>query len=615
MKVYFNSWNEKFKRPFGAICSNSTCKFNIKIEELNGQFDVKLVLFEDGKWERYQAKEYLLKKISDDVYSTEVKFLKIGYYFYYFEIIFNNKLLNIVLDPLTNNAKICNDTYNKWQVTVYDKELDCKKTGFENSVMYQIFPDSFYRDKVLQDGILPDRKIVETGYLNIVDDSSRVNVKNNTYYGGNIDGIRKKLPYLRELGINIIYLNPIFEAHSNHRYNTANFMQLDPLLGKNKDFTQFCDEAHKMGISIILDGVFNHVGADSIYFNKFKRYPNEGAFNSKSSIYYPWFKNNFFTYPNSYKGWWGDANGLPAVDTFSPEYIEYICGKNGVVKTWLERGADGFRLDVIDELPNEFIDILCDSIKKYGGKIIIGEVWEDATEKFDMYGTRRRYLLGEQIDTVMNYPFFNSAYNYIKYGDFLNIYAGTMRILEHYPKYSINLLMNLISTHDIERISNRLANEGKREFTREQIEFSRKMLPLLLTMQFTFPGIPCIYYGDEIAMMGRGNLENRKYFDWNCKDKTFINYIKELSNIKKNNLACSGDFKFLYLTQDLLIYKRNYLNNVLIIIINRSDKTYHLKDIEVLKSVLKNSNIIFTTSASNSIEKIYPYSAIIVDRF
>lgn len=612
MKVYFNSWISDYKRPFGAIANNSTCKFNLYVESFDPNIKVSFILFEDGKWEQDKAKEYIMTRKKDNIFSVDVEFTNVGYYFYYFKVVEYGKIISIVKNPLNNDSIVSDNIYNKWQLTVYNSILNDSETGFENSVMYQIFPDSFYREEIRKSGILSDRIIIDTNYAGIIEDGDRKNIKNNTYYGGNIEGIRRKLSYLKDMGINVIYLNPIFEAHSNHRYNTANFMNLDPLLGTNEEFISFCKDAHNMGIKIILDGVFNHVGADSIYFNKFKRYDILGAYNSKSSTYYSWFKNNFYHYPDSYKGWWGDAKGLPAVDTYAPEYIEYICGENGVVKTWLERGADGFRLDVIDELPNEFIDILCSSIKKYGGKIIIGEVWEDATEKFDMYGKRRRYLLGSQIDTVMNYPFFNCAYSYIKYGDFSNLYNGIMSIFEHYPKYSIKLLMNLLSTHDIERISNRLASEGKREFTKEQLAYSRKMLLLLFVMQFTFPGIPCIYYGDEIAMMGKGNLENRRYFNWECKDNSFIQYIKELASLKKNNEALQGDFSFLQLTKEVLIYKRVHNKKSIIVIINRSENRYILKDIHCIKGIIDKANLIFST---NNFDKyiLNPYSAMILD--
>ena len=225
---------------------------------------------------------------------------------------------------------------------------------------------------------------------------------NNDYFGGDLKGIEEKLPYLSELGVTCIYLNPIFEAHSNHRYNTADYTKIDPLLGTEKDFASLCEAAHKRNIKIILDGVFSHTGDDSVYFNKQHRYGDGGAYNSKGSPYFKWYK--FEHYPDKYASWWG-FDTLPEVTEECEDYLEFITGENGIIAKWLKLGADGWRLDVADELPDVFLDKVRLAVKKAKPEaLLLGEVWEDATNKFS-YGQRRKFLLGEQFDSVMNYPF------------------------------------------------------------------------------------------------------------------------------------------------------------------------------------------------------------------
>ena len=578
MRVYHNSWKSCYKTPFGALPQEKECTISLSIKDEKQDIKVYIIIYKDGMWEKENEKRMEMKKEDNGLYSINVSFEEIGYYFYYFEVDVEDKKLYIVKDE-NNEAIISSNTYHKWQITVYDKLLDSKKTGLENLVMYQIFPDSFYREEVIYKDVPKDRRIIDTDFDLKINDEQRETLKNNTYYGGNIKGIIKKLKYLENLGVNIIYLNPIFEAHSNHRYNTANFMNIDSLLGSNDDFIQLCKEAHKRNMYIIIDGVFNHVGADSIYFNKLNRYSDDlGAYNSKASKYYSFFKNSFINYPNDYKGWWGDPKGLPEIDKSSPEYIEYICGKNGVIKTWLDRGADGFRLDVIDELPNHFIDILCKSIREYGGKIIIGEVWEDATDKFDKNGNRRKYLLGNQIDSVMNYPFTNNAIEYIKTGNNIAFYNNIMQIMDHYPKHSINLMMNLLSTHDIERVRNRLANEGSRVFSKIQKETSKELLKLLFVMQYTIPGIPCIYYGDEKGMFGRGNLENRKYMQWENEESDLKEILINLALFRRENSLIDACFEIKYIDSNILIYSLKDSKKEILVFVNRTKENYNTNE-------------------------------------
>ena len=237
--------------------------------------------------------------------------------------------------------------------------------------------------------------------------NERGEVTNSDYFGGTLRGIEEKLPYLKSLHVTCLYLNPIFEAHSNHRYNTADYTKIDPVLGTEEDFQSLCAAAGRLGIRVMLDGVFSHTGSDSVYFNRQGRYPQPGAYQSQQSPYFSWY--HFISWPEKYHSWWGFET-LPEVEETDNNYNKYINGRQGVVRKWLKKGASGWRLDVADELPDSFLDQLTEAAKEEKpDAVVLGEVWEDATTK-ESYGSRRRYLLGRQLDSVMNYPFRNAVF-------------------------------------------------------------------------------------------------------------------------------------------------------------------------------------------------------------
>lgn len=200
------------------------------------------------------------------------------------------------------------------------------------------------------------------------------------FYGGTLRGIADRLPYLQKLGVTVLYLNPIFESVSNHRYDTGDYRKVDPILGTNTDFKKLCAAAGACGIRIVLDGVFAHTGADSRYFNRFRHYPGCGAYNSSNSVYARWY--DFAHYPNDYRCWW-NFRDLPAINTANPDWRKYmITGEHSVVKAWLHDGASGWRLDVADELPDDVLRDLRTAAKQTDpDSVLLGEVWEDAVTK------------------------------------------------------------------------------------------------------------------------------------------------------------------------------------------------------------------------------------------
>ena len=470
-----------------------------------------------------------------------------------------------------------------FQLTVFDHDF-YTPSFIRGGIMYQIFPDRFAKSGAVHENIPEDRVIREDwwGTPYYKPDNKGV-VRNNDYFGGDLQGIIEKLPYIQSLGVTVIYLNPIFEAHENHRYNTANYEKIDPMLGTEEDFRELCQKAGEMGIDIILDGVFSHTGADSVYFNKFGRYGSDtGAYRDKNSPYFPWY--SFTGYPDRYESWWGITT-LPNVNENNEQYTNYICGDGGILQKWIEAGARGWRLDVADELPDEFLDNLNKAVKKTGkDKIIYGEVWEDATNK-ESYGVRRRYLIGGQLDSVMNYPFKEAILRYVKYADGRAFKESIMTILDHYPKPAIDLLMNFLSTHDTERALTYFGGEevgwhdkdwqSERYLDGTQYMYGVSLMKCAMVLQFFLPGVPSIYYGDEAGMEGYRDPFNRRCYPWGNENLDLIEFTKQLSRIRKGTRAFEqGEMEFIEVDDKVCVFARydKITRDAAIIYLNKSTR-------------------------------------------
>lgn len=499
------------------------------------------------------------------IFTADLSLPEAGLYFYRFEIL--NKADIYFCGRDKNGCAIIGDWLPEWQLTVYEKDFKTP-SWFYGGVMYQIFPDRFCK------GRTPDLSGITKDYV-MRKDSDGVpefardkngNMKTNDFFGGNLDGIRSKLPYLKALGVTCIYLNPIFEAYSNHKYDTADYMKIDPMFGTEKDFRRLCSEARKHGIHIILDGVFSHTGCDSVYFNKYGRYGKGGAYRDKSSPYYNWY--TFKAWPDDYDCWWG-VKILPNVKELEPSFLDFITGKNGVIKHWLRAGAHGFRLDVADELPDEFIKLLRRSLKEEkNDALLIGEVWEDASNKIS-YGTRRKFLEGQELDSVMNYPFKDAIIDFVLKGDAESFAVKIYDILNNYPEPATNCLMNILGTHDTVRILTVLSGADIEGMTREQRAYyklseeeyskGKKLLILAAVLQFTLPGVPCIYYGDEAGLYGFEDPFNRRFYPWDKEDNELIEFYKLLGNIRKGfkKVFC-GDFEIIKKSDNVIIYSRGH---------------------------------------------------------
>lgn len=576
----FDCFDTSFKHPFGALRRGQPSMFNVRVPKYMQVHDLTLVMFRPGCKERFI--ELILQDESGDenTYSCVFTPNNTGLHHYYFTCVLDGRRRYIKRHGASEGVFEGEELF---QLTVYDENLYTPEF-IRGGIMYQIFPDRFYKSGKPHENVPADRIMRDdwfgTPYYR--PDNKGI-VRNNDYFGGDIQGIIEKLPYIKSLGVSVIYLNPIFEAHENHRYNTANYEKIDPLLGTEEDFRELCSKAKEMGIDIILDGVFSHTGADSVYFNKFGRYgDNTGAYRDRNSPYFPWY--SFTGYPDKYESWWGIST-LPNVNENNEQYTNYICGTDGILQKWIKAGARGWRLDVADELPDEFLDNINKAVKAVGGdKIIYGEVWEDASNK-ESYGVRRRYLIGGQLDSVMNYPFKEAILNYVKYANAQDFVNSVLTILDHYPKPAIDMLMNFLSTHDTERALTRLGGEevgwhdkdwqSERRLDGPQYLYGIALLKCAMVLQFFLPGIPSIYYGDEAGMEGYRDPFNRRCYPWGNENTELIEFTKGLAAARRGSRAFEqGELSFIEVDDNVCVFSRQdrITREAAIIYLNKSTR-------------------------------------------
>ena len=451
-----------------------------------------------------------------------------------------------------------------YQITVYDRGAVTPE-WMKHAVVYQIFPDRFNRGEVPLSQFTGKSNALLHGSWNdlprYIKDPVAGNILYFDFFGGTLKGIREKLGYLADMGITCLYLNPVFESRSNHHYDTGNYKRIDPFLGTEEDFIDLCKEAKGKGIRIILDGVFSHTGDDSIYFNRQGNYPGTGAHQSKESPYYSWYR--FTKYPEEYSCWWGDKS-LPEVDETDESYQDFIIkNEDSVLKHWLNAGISGWRLDVADELPDEFLTVFYSELKKTDPEAaLIGEVWEDASNKIS-YSKQRAYLCGGKLDSVMNYVLRRLMLDFLLgRADAGHTNTLYMQQMENYPKENLYAMLNLAGSHDVERILSVLDASGK-DLPETSAELSdlgigERRLLLLWAWQMTLPGMPCIYYGDEAGLRGGKDPDNRRPYPWGGENKKLQASCRGFILLRKKHDALrTGRMIPIYAEGDVYIYARS----------------------------------------------------------
>lgn len=567
MEIYYNPLDPACKSVLGGVRQNES--FTIRIFGKSDEPCI-FVLQRDG----CEAQSLHMQNISGG-WELQLSFAEPGLYFYWFRLGGRRAALGE-----DRNAEF-SDSASAYQILVY-RECFATPAWFKGGIMYQIFPDRFFKsgEILVEKGKWLHRDWHETPEFR---PNEKGKILNNDFFGGNFRGILKKLDYLQSLHVTVIYLNPIFRAFSNHRYDTGDYMQLDPMLGSEEDFAALVSECGKRGIRLILDGVFNHTGDDSRYFNKYGTYDEIGAYQSKDSKYYSWY--NFRHFPDKYDSWWG-IDVLPAVNENCPSYIDFITGENGVLRRWMKYPLGGFRLDVADELPDEFVAKIRSAVKSANGDaVVIGEVWEDASNKI-AYSTRRKYFQGEELDSVMNYPLKDAIINFVVSGNTSLLRRTVGMLLDHYPKCVLDSLMNILGTHDTVRVLTALGGVcayNKEEMavlklSAEQRAAATERLKIAAILLYTFFGVPCIYYGDEIGMEGYSDPFCRKPFAWDLIDEDILSHYRWLGELRSRyTVFRDGDYRELYHDDNCIVFERRKGKEAVITVANLGNNKYTLR--------------------------------------
>lgn len=561
MNLEHNSRKSFYRYPKGAVKTDSTVRLRISVASMFIPDRVSLYV----NTIEYQM-HYIFSLAGSRVYECTVKTPSEGGLLWY--------SFRVTADGETkwysNNEHFLGgigQAYNEkpaiaYQITVFDKDYHTPD-WIKNAVVYQIFPDRFYRGEDTPIHGIP-RKWGEEPFYTAEQFGGEY--LSNDFFGGTLSGIEQKLPYLADMGVTAIYLNPIFKAFSNHRYDTGDYENIDETLGTNESFKSLAKSAKKLGIRLILDGVFSHTGSDSRYFNKYGHYDTVGAYQSENSPFYSWY--HFHGDHDHYDSWWG-FDTLPNTEELDPEYEKYILNNpDSIIKRWIENGASGWRLDVADELPDKFIMDLRKAVKeKDENALVIGEVWEDASNKIS-YGEKRRFLLGKSLDGVMNYVFRGAVLDYLTGADAYLFAQRILSMAENYPAEALYASLNLISTHDVPRaltiLSDAPSVSGLDRNAQKAVVVSDekralgiKRLKLAILMQFTLPGAPCVYYGDEIGMYGYADPFNRRCFNWDAVNCELHDITKKCALLhNKYDALKTGELNMVYTTNSTVCYLR-----------------------------------------------------------
>lgn len=566
-----------------------------------------------------QKSVYQLEHIKNDdnfaFFEATINLKICAIYHYYFSFEINDEFIYYKKINLTSNTSVSQEEC--WKLSVGFDVPDWAK----GANMYHIFVDRFNKSsgKILP--LMRRRTIHKNWNEPPVIGADSKGYWNIDFYGGDLNGITEKIPYLKSLNIDIIYLSPICLSQSNHRYDTADYETIDPYAGDNEDLRILCETAHNYGMKVILDSVFNHTGNDSKYFNEYGTYDTLGAFQSEDSPYYDFYKKHWFHEKREFSYWWGMKN-LPECDSSSEHWRNYICGVGGVIDKWFSLGIDGLRLDVADELSDEFIEDITKCAKRNKpDSFVIGEVWKNP-----MRMNRGYISSGRGMHSVMNYLLVDALIRYYKYLDVSKLDNVLNEIMSEYPDETIPALMNFTSTHDISRLIEifganafnensewawNLSNDSldwinSHHLSDKEYYYGKMSLKSYIIALAFLPGIFSIFYGDEIGLRGVGNLANRAPFTWNNVDDDLLMFFRRICELRHNeNFLRTANFKVLEITPKYFSFERYNDNEKILVYVSRSHLEVNLdKDFSDLE-------IIYSLNGSSK-EHLTPYGALIL---
>ena len=582
MRILFNSRQLQHKTPFGTLTPGQTCTLTIHIPSAVKTERVECIINHENGCHAMNAELFFLERRGPyDVYQGTFSFSQEGLYYYYFYITNCGGGFRLFKQGDDTNM----EAGDLWQVSCVPASFSTPDWA-KGGIIYQVFPDRFNKaGSVDLTGKLEPYTVHKYWHEEVQwRPTPEGIVLNNDFYGGNFQGIAEKMDYIASLGTTILYLNPISKSFSSHRYDTGDYKIPDPMLGTVEDFQAMCDAAHRRGIRVILDGVYSHTGSDSRYFNKKGSFPGDGAYQSTESPYASWY--SFYQWPNAYNSWW-NFDTLPTVNKMDPQFIKYIItDEDSVIAHWLRLGADGFRLDVADELPDEFLKLLYDRVKEIKpDALVLGEVWEDASNK-KAYGKRRTYFTNAELDSVMNYPYRTAILNFMRgFDSGRGFKEAIMSIAENYPQHVVACNMNLLGTHDTPRILTALVDDfdgsreekSKRRLSRNQWEVAHERMLMASFLQYMLPGCPSIYYGDEAGMEGYRDPFNRRPYPWGREDWELMEHYLRLGHLRRTCEALRlGDIQFFQAGDKHLGFTRSYEGKTVKIYANRSADSWEI---------------------------------------
>ncbi len=571
---YVNGENASLR---GAFSAYDKITFTIENRREAGIGDAALYIAADGEDE--QRIPFEIGERNE--FSAVVENLPEGLYWYRVEF---SRGWDILHSDSTDNVdfRLLHNMGNKFRLLICEKDFSTPD-WFKGGVMYQIFVDRFSKSgrAELRDDVCnePDWNAPVSQYA----DRPGGHLKNDLFFGGDLWGVAEKLPYLKKLGVTVIYLNPIFKAASNHKYDTGDYTAVDPAFGGNKALDDLIKAASAENIKIILDGVFNHTGDDSLYFNKYGNYPTKGAYKNPDSPWRDWFA--FGENDDEYESWWG-IKIHPRLRHSNENCRRYFTGDDGIGASYIKKGCGGWRLDVADELPDVFLDEFRAGVKEADpDALIIGEVWENAADKI-AYGERRRYLRGRQLDSVMNYPFRNALLEFLKNknGEFL---AATLtELYSSYPKCVCDCLMNIIGTHDTERIITVLGDTRYMHLQNRELSMHKMnevdlangiaLLKIASAVQYTVYGVPSVFYGDEAGIEGGRDPFCRASFPWGRENTELESWYTRLGEIRKKPVFVDGDFKVLSYGEGYIVFERTSGSERIVVAANVDEKAVRI---------------------------------------
>ena len=582
MRILYDSKKLCHKAPFGTLTPGQTCDLQIHVPMTVGAVRVDCCIgTREGEKVLTVPMTLSEQRGAYGVYRGSFSLEKCGLYFYFFRVHKTDSSFRLYKVGDQTNM----ESGDLWQVSCVPQDFTTPDWA-KGAVIYQVFPDRFHKAGTCDlTGKLQPYRIHENWYEEVQwRPTPEGLVLNNDFYGGNFRGITEKMDYIASLGTRILYLNPISKSFSSHRYDTGDYKTPDPMLGTVEDFRAMCEAAHARDIKVILDGVYSHTGSDSLYFNKNGTFPGKGAYQSPESPYYSWY--TFHSYPYSYQSWW-NFDTLPTVNKLDPAFVEYIItGQDSVVAHWLRLGADGFRLDVADELPNAFLLLLKRRIREIKpDALLIGEVWEDASNKV-AYDIPKRYFVDGVLDSVMNYPFRTAIVNFVRqWDDGQALAERVMNIAENYPPQVLCCNMNLLGTHDTARILTALVDDfdgsreekSRRHLSRNLYLQAKELLMMASFLQYMLPGAPSLYYADEAGMEGHKDPFNRRTYPWGREDTELLSHFRHLGKLRKES-AClqTGDIEFFRAEGGRIGFARRLEGKTVRIYLNRTDSSWEI---------------------------------------